>query len=125
MCGHTTEGHICKFQPLAGSINRDIGLLLTKPLCPKIVDLPSCCQRDSLSTSDKDSVAMSDTLSWSCSNPTPAVTDQNPNLATKTAISGLMSDIKAFFTAELAVFKQALETFSGRIKANEEDMQAQ
>ncbi|CAH2285839.1 Hypothetical predicted protein [Pelobates cultripes] len=46
-----------------------------------------------------------------------------PPLATKADLSGMVTDLKAFFTAELAGLKMELSTLTGRMRATEEAVQ--
>ncbi|CAH2274924.1 Hypothetical predicted protein, partial [Pelobates cultripes] len=45
-----------------------------------------------------------------------------PQMATKVDLSGMVSDLKAFFTSELAVLKEELGTLTGRIRVTEDQV---
>ncbi|CAH2301743.1 Hypothetical predicted protein, partial [Pelobates cultripes] len=45
-----------------------------------------------------------------------------PPLATKSELTNMVSDLKAFFTSELAVLKEELSTVTGLIRATEENV---
>ncbi|CAH2324471.1 Hypothetical predicted protein [Pelobates cultripes] len=78
---------------------------------------------ESLSASEDDYMSDVPTQTPHRKQQTAPKRQSGPPLATKADLSGMVTDLNAFFTAELAGLKMELNTLTGRIQAKEEVIQ--
>ncbi|CAH2219935.1 Hypothetical predicted protein [Pelobates cultripes] len=71
--------------------------------------LPDSAQK-SLSVSQVEDFGVEEAQTRLCKDQVPPQKLQGPPLATKSDITNMVSDLKAFFTSELAVLKEELNT---------------
>ncbi|CAH2254702.1 Hypothetical predicted protein [Pelobates cultripes] len=107
----------------SGGQNRDIGLMLSQPSKPKMADLLPNSPGSSDPASEDEEQDLADHLSQTRSGKATPKKQPDPQWVTKNDIHTMVTDIKTFFTSEMATLKADLGMLAGRIKSTEDTVQ--
>ncbi|CAH2219213.1 Hypothetical predicted protein [Pelobates cultripes] len=112
--------HSRKSRGLCESHTRDISFLLTQPSRPKMADRSADTPRRSTSASEEEDPEPEDHQPHTRSGRVAPQWQPDPQLATKTDITAMMTEINAYIASEMVVLKTDLSSLAGRIQSTEE-----
>ncbi|CAH2275872.1 Hypothetical predicted protein [Pelobates cultripes] len=114
--------HSCKSRASSESHTRDFSFLLTQTSRPKMADRMAETPRGSTSASEEEDPEPEEIQPHTRSGRVVPQRQPDPQLATKTYITAMVTEIKACIASEMAVLKTDLSTLAGSIQSTKENV---